>query len=85
MTVTSREALIWADFGFGANEAFPAVAGRASFGGLRMADFGGSKSGPARSIWEGRMVCHLRAMIKIPPHRIDPDISQATILIMFVH
>ncbi|WPT13413.1 hypothetical protein PSENEW3_00001253 [Picochlorum sp. SENEW3] len=38
---TIREALIWADFGFGGNEAFPAVA---SFGDLKMADFGGSKS-----------------------------------------
>ncbi|WPT11450.1 hypothetical protein PSENEW3n2_00000888 [Picochlorum sp. SENEW3] len=38
----------------GGNEGFPAVAGRPSFGGLKMADFGGSKSGPARSIWEAR-------------------------------
>eukprot|EP00889_Picochlorum_renovo_P006371 jgi/Picre1/33401/NNA_008725.t1 len=52
-----REALIWADFGFGGNEGIPAVAGRPSFGGLKMADFGGSKSGPARSIWEARSVC----------------------------
>ena len=52
-----REALIWADFGFGGNEGIPAVAGRPSFGGLKMADFGGSKSGPARSIWEARIVC----------------------------
>jgi hypothetical protein len=52
-----REARIWADFGFGGNEAFPAVAGRPSFGGLKIAGFGGSKSGPPRSIWEARSVC----------------------------
>ena len=38
-----REALIWADFGFRANEGFPAVSGRPSFGGLKIAGFGGSK------------------------------------------